>query len=195
MRGIRTLVSTTIVAAIAGCSTVPSSDVGVSEPDGACVAPAIEGRSLDPEDAGALARHNEARCQSGLFAMRVRSIDRSGSMVYLNSQAEVWDPTNISIALTPQAQRELTAYFDGDAATQLEGKELLIAGTARIVPIYGSSPGIYAPQCTYTGCGSSLAVEAPHPSIAHYDQIHVLVRSAGQIWMKQSIAVNDSRRE
>jgi hypothetical protein len=181
-----------IATSLAACSSIPSNNVSALEPSFACSAPTAQEGWLGPVDANHLISFNAEHCQPGTFAMTVRSVAHVGSVLYLNSETDYHHPNNLSVAVLPQAQEELMAFFHDNPDRHLEGRQLVVAGTARRVPIYLTSPGVTFLQYGDSGPQYALIVNAPHPTLYHYYQSHVLVESASQIWLKQARAAIDT---
>jgi hypothetical protein len=66
----------------------------------------------------------------GTFAMRVRATGKKDGFVYLNSEPDYRDQRCLTIAIAPEAARELTARFGADPASALKDKDILVTGEA-----------------------------------------------------------------
>src|SRR5690606_32596351 len=67
---------------------------------------------------------------TGVFVMTVKATGRTNKL-HLNSEADYRDPRNLSIAVMPRATEDLEAILQAPAEVALEGKRILVSGTAR----------------------------------------------------------------
>ena len=181
---IATVLGLGMVVSLTACSHLNTGMKNALEPDTACAVTRTDGAFISPYLAAALVYTNPDHCQTGTFAMTVRSTSRAGSVLYLNSSQNFFDPFNLAIAVLPRAQKELETSLDGAAGSDLVGRTIVVEGTARRVKTvvesrqYAALPGDanggwVAPY----GIGSVSAVGQWHLS-------HVLVTSADQISLR-----------
>lgn len=98
--------------------------------------PATPERWLDPSMAVMLAAAaGPGRGVDGVFALTVRASGSDRGQLYLNSERDYRNPRNLSIALTPQAQRELAGRLEPDSIRALHGRQVRVQGQARLVRI------------------------------------------------------------
>lgn len=116
---------------------------------GVCAAHAAD-PPIEPAQATRMAAANGQFGVSGLFAMRVRSASARSGTVYLNSELDERDITNLSLALPRDIDRKLTERYGAPPSTALIGKDVLVTGVAKrvMVPITknGKRTLAYSPQ-------------------------------------------------
>ena len=123
----QTLLSLTALSLLVGCTTVNNRQGGL-EP-------------VDPFDAilGA-ATHPEG--VKGIFTIEVRSTDRKGDWLYLNSEADMRDQRCLTIAIPPAVDSALRQALGGDPADVLRGRLVQATGTAKRVTIWLLANGV-----------------------------------------------------
>lgn len=66
----------------------------------------------------------------GHFVLLVRASGRQ-EMLYLNSERDYRDPRNLSIAISPRVEGRLTELLNGPVPQMLNGRRIVVRGTAR----------------------------------------------------------------
>lgn len=132
-----------VVALTAGCNPTPEA-----------------GLWIDPGQAVLRAAAAPRTGVTGVFAMTVKATGRTDK-VHLNSERDYRDPRNLSIAVMPAAAAELETKFGASPEAAMQGKNILVAGTARRVRI-------------------DFIVDGK-PTGKYYYQTHVRVTDASQI--------------
>lgn len=132
-----------VVALTAGCNPTPEA-----------------GLWIDPGQAVLRAAAAPRTGVTGVFAMTVKATGRTDKL-HLNSERDYRDPRNLSIAVMPAAAAELEAMFGASPEAAMQGKNILVAGTARRVRI-------------------DFIVDGK-PTGKYYYQTHVRVTDASQI--------------
>lgn len=72
----------------------------------------------------------------GTFAMTVRATGVRNGQTYLNSELDYRDQRNLTVAMSPQAARELAQQLGAPPSVGLRGEEILVRGTARRTRIH-----------------------------------------------------------
>ncbi len=98
---------------------------------------------------------------TGTFEFIVRGSGRQDERYFLNSEVDYRDQRCLTLVLTSDAYRTLSARLGDDAASILNGKKILVNGTARKTRIDFISMGRVTDK--------------------YYYQTHVAVGDAGQI--------------
>ena len=129
----------------------------------ACAIPAAAQRSHAPAVrlSPAQAVMNAAEMPEGVggvFEMVVRATGRTGTLLYLNSEADYRDPRNLTIVVPPREQSDLTKRFDAPLEAALLNKVIAVRGTARKTRIDFTADG--------------------QPTGKYYFQTHLNLRSA-----------------
>jgi hypothetical protein len=185
--GLTVIAATLVGGSLSACSSLNTGMKSALEPETACSAQAISVDPLAPEEAAVLVRSNPGHCQPGTFAMTVRSIGRSGSVLYLNSGTNPYDYRNLSIAVLPVAQKHLATQLQGHPEDELIGKRIVVEGTARSVAVVTFwSPGVFVQHYAVDGSGTTDFYPAPRPSLGQPRQSHVLVKDADQMMLVQA---------
>lgn len=104
-----------IIASAAGCASVP---------------PPSASTWIEPGQAVLQAAAAPRTGVTGVFAMTVKATGRT-DRIHLNSEADYRDPRNLSIAVTPRAAAQLEARLHAPADEALQGRRILVSGTAR----------------------------------------------------------------
>ncbi|GAB6197078.1 hypothetical protein [Lysobacter xanthus] len=89
-----------------------------------------------PEEAVLKAAHAAPAGVQGTFAMRVRGVGTRDGRVYLNSEQDYRDQRTLTVALTPDVARELCARIGVESPQALEGRDILVSGTAMRTRIF-----------------------------------------------------------
>jgi hypothetical protein len=178
-----TVVATVLVGgSLSACGSLNTGMKSALEPETACTTQAVDEDRLAPEEAAVLVHSNAGHCQPGTFAMTVRSIGRSGSVLYLNSSSSAFDPRNLSVAVLPVAQKHLADRLHGRPEDLLIGKRIVVEGTAREVAVVDSwSAGVFVPHFSTEGGYTADFYPAPRPGVFSLWQSHVLVKDASQM--------------
>lgn len=131
---------------------------------GACAAtaPGRESAAITPQQAVMLAAANAPGTVSGVFDMHVKATGKKNGLIYLNSEDDYRDQRNVSVAVTPDAARQLAEKW-GLALESIKGKHILVSGDAARTTIYFYSDG--------------------RRSDKYYYQTQIRVADAGQITM------------
>ncbi len=66
----------------------------------------------------------------GHFVLTVRASGRQ-EVLYLNSERDYRDPRNLSIAIAPRVEKRLAELLHGPVPQMLNGRRILVRGTAR----------------------------------------------------------------
>jgi len=135
------------IALIAGCATSPKD---VASPDW-----------IEPGQAVLAAAAAPREGVTGTFVLTVKAVGRDRDHLFLNSEEDYRDPRNISIDILPDADAELTHSLGASADVALNGKRILVSGTARRTRIDFTTGN--------------------RPSGKYYYQTHVRVGRASQI--------------
>lgn len=135
----------TVVLAAAGCRHV---------------VPASSDLWIDPGEAVLRAAAASPKGVTGVFAVTVQAGGRTDE-VFLNSELDYRDPRNLSIALSPDVAAELELALGGAPEVVLQGRRILVSGTAQTVRIDFLTAG--------------------RPTGKYYYQTHVRVDRASQI--------------
>jgi hypothetical protein len=137
-----------LTGSLCACSSLDTGMKSALEPDYACNAGASNAQSLNPKEAVARVATNPGHCQSGTFALTVRSTYHAGSVMYLNSSMDPAAADNLAVAVLPRARAQLAADLGGLPERLLLNQTITVTGTARRVAIpyslargFGSSPG------------------------------------------------------
>lgn len=120
-----------------------------------------QARWLQPAQAIQLAADAAPRGAVGTFAMQVNAIGHQDGATYLNSETDYRDQRNLTVALTPEATRQLELRLGEPLAVALERKRILVQGAATRVRIDFTTAG--------------------QPTGKYYYQTHVRVTDAAQI--------------
>lgn len=83
-----------------------------------------------PEQAVMLAAHAAPDGAPGTFAMVVRATAATQGRYYLNSEADYRDQRNLTLVLSPRAWGQLAHRLGGDTLEALEGRAIVVRGTA-----------------------------------------------------------------
>lgn len=70
-----------------------------------------------------------------VYDLTVRRSEQVGPNYFLGSEADYRDPRNLGIRLTRSAQASLRKSLGGDLGAALEGKRLLVLGSAKRVRV------------------------------------------------------------
>lgn len=97
----------------------------------------------------------------GVFAMRVQATGAQGHLTYLNSEQDCRDQRNLTVAIAPEAARQLTRRFGEHPRISLRDKDIRVRGSAVRTTIRFYANG--------------------KPTAKYYYQTHVNVTDAGQI--------------
>jgi len=119
---VRSLIAVTLLAFLSGCATTPQVPCGTTQ--GICPMQAIE-RAAAAAPYGA----------PGRYTLVVRSIGQSNGLIYLDSQNDYRDQRNVAVVLYPRAQAQLRARLSGSLERALEGRRIVVMGSARRVKI------------------------------------------------------------
>jgi ubiquinone biosynthesis protein COQ9 len=117
---------------------------------------------------------------------------RVNDVLYLNSENDPRNWKNISLAILPQAQQELSEFFHGSPDDALEGKDLVVIGTARLVGPNLTNPGVIRVHVRESGVVHIVAAKGAYPSSMPARASEVIVESASQMWLKQPRASLDA---
>ncbi|NYZ61879.1 hypothetical protein H0E82_03740 [Luteimonas sp. SJ-16] len=109
----------------------------------------VDARWLAPAQAVQLAADAAPRGVKGVFALQVRATGRQGEMAYLNSETDYRDQRNLSIALEPQAVRQLGERLGADPLEALKGRRILVDGEARRTTIVFYADGVATDKYYY----------------------------------------------
>ncbi len=102
--------------------------IGLALPAAAAL-PQSEQDYLTPQQAVMGAAESRSGIE-GYFVLTVRASGRQ-EMLYLNSERDYRDPRNLSIAIAPRVERRLTELLNGPVPQMLNGRRILVRGTAR----------------------------------------------------------------
>ena len=105
-------------------------------------------RWIDPSQAVQLAAASPRAGVTGVFAMTVKATGTT-DRVYLNSELDYRDQRNLTIAIEPEAADALALTLGAPPQIALNGKQILVAGTARRVKIGFLADGVFTDKYYY----------------------------------------------
>ncbi len=178
----KTIVMVALLSAgLTGCAS-SSLHVVAGEPNWTCDRARIDDEWIESTAAVKLVAAVSDHCQPGAFKLVVRTIGRSDTVLYLNSENDYRTANNLAIAILPQAQHEIEQRLGELDLLSLKDQEILVVGVARRVPIHYWIGSRLRPNA-----GSAYEYFPPDVDLGSlnltYYQTHVLVESASQIWL------------
>ncbi|MBK9495508.1 MAG: hypothetical protein IT475_05195 [Aquimonas sp.] len=139
------------LAFLVGCASAPTSHQAAGS-----------GQTLlTPHQAIFMAASAAPAGVEGVFAMRVQATGAQGQLTYLNSEQDYRDQRNLTVAIAPEAVRQLTERFGEHPRISLRDKDIRVRGSAVRTTIRFYANG--------------------KPTAKYYYQTHVNVTDAGQI--------------
>lgn len=114
------LASLLSIGMLTGCATAPRGENALHETT----------NLITPEAAIIRAANAAPEGVPGTFLMLVQATGTERGRVFLNSQLDYRDQRNLTIALTPQAHRQLAERLGADPMVALKGKQIVVRGTA-----------------------------------------------------------------
>lgn len=115
----RLLVSLTF-ALLAGCASTPTAPRAADS----------EMSWISPRQAVFMAADAAPDGVDGTFALHVQATGTQGGRTYLNSELDYRDQRNLTVAITPEAARQLTQRLGEHPRVALKGKDILVRGAA-----------------------------------------------------------------
>jgi len=83
-----------------------------------------------PRQAIFLAADAAPAAVEGVFAMNVQATGTHSGQIYLNSELDYRDQRNLTVAITPRAAQQLAQRLGAHPIVALEGKDVLVEGSA-----------------------------------------------------------------
>jgi len=121
-----------VVALGSGCATAPQSAMTSSTK-----------AWITPSQAILLAANAAPRGVRGTFAMRVQATGTQNGRSFLNSELDYRDQRNLTVALSQRAVQGLRERLGADPLVALQGKNILVTGSAfwtKLFLIAGGDP-------------------------------------------------------
>lgn len=108
------------LAFFAGCASTPTAPHAADS----------ETSWISPRQAVLMAADAAPGGVDGTFALHVQATGTQSGRTYLNSELDYRDQRNLTVAITPEAARQLTQRLGEHPLVALKGKDILVRGAA-----------------------------------------------------------------